>query len=153
MTKSKEYARSSEKLLDDIYYLFKAHRISTSFKFYHLRNDFLSHWTLLDGRKIGNPYWSEEAFNIYRDRYNSWERDREKLLKDIHHDHIVPRLWFEEMIMPIIKANENAEGFEIPKEALKFLFKRFAIGAVVTKEQNLRSIDKMLVLKKKKKIK
>lgn len=142
MNKKEKYKRDRILLLNDFYELLKVQDISPNFKFNNLRNDLLHSWTSPDGDvKISKKFWSKNAFQLFKPRYDAGISDERELLKGIQLDHIVPRVWFEEMLMPIIIDNKNTKGFEIPEYALAFLLDRLALGALVTKDENQKEID------------
>lgn len=149
MKKKEKYKRDRTLLLNDLYKLLTVKDISESLKFNHLRNDFLHAWTSPDAtRKKEREYWSEKALELYQSRYELGIKNERELFKGIQLDHVVPRVWFEEMIMPLIIHNQLDE---IPKHALKYLFETLAIGAFVTKNENQREIDSILQPEKNKK--
>lgn len=142
MSKTKQYRRDRNTLLIDFHSIINDYNLSTSFKFHNLRNDFLPTWTGIDEfgndvARINNPFWSQDVIDKKQENTANGFKTKRDILKELQHDHIVPILFFEELIME--KVNN---GTPIPFEALEFLFRSFAMGAMVTAHQNQRSIDK-----------
>lgn len=140
-SKKKKYTRSREQLLDDFHHVLEMPNLSPAFKFYALRKDIIREWTSIDDElsevgRMRNPFWSEEAIKILDQNTQNGAKSERERLKGIQHDHIVPVLFFEEMIMDLVHKEKP-----IPKVALSFLFQRFARSAMVTAHENLKKID------------
>ena len=151
------YARTKPQLLDDLHHLLNDNKLSPSFKFHHIRKDFLPSWTSIDENaeniaRMNNTFWSKDALTKLEKNVVAGARnDREKLFK-LQYDHIVRILFFEEVLMDLVWKNKDKENFCVPREALEFLFHHFGIGAMVTKDENQKNLIVCLTSKQEERI-
>jgi hypothetical protein len=82
------------------------------------------------------PYWSVEAYGIYQENYRAGKRTKRELCKGLQHDHVMPKLFFEELLMSLVRINR-----QIPLEDLTLLFDNFGFGAMVSAHENQKKLD------------
>ncbi|TVY07343.1 hypothetical protein [Paenibacillus cremeus] len=145
-TKVARYTRTKPRLLDDLHHLLNDNKFSPSFKFHHIRKDFLPSWTGIDENAeniahMNNPFWSEDALTKLNENVEAGANDDREKLNELQHDHIVRILFFEEVLMDLVWKNKENKNLHVPKEALEFLFHHFGIGAMVTEHENQQKLD------------
>jgi hypothetical protein len=147
IVKTDLYSRTKEELIEDTVLICNNKDLKKGTKFKFIREDVAPTWTEMMGKYIGCRYWSKVALeDIYLERLGKGIQGN-ALFQGLEHDHVVPRVLFEELlILHDVEINgefyfeklfQRLTGFSfIHTESLKKLFS-FLVGAVITNSQHL----------------